>query len=407
MKRGIQNTLKTIVLLVPLFVFSQKIDSAYVFDTNNKALILKSTGSYTEALSLIDGLITKINDTQLKYLAHSLQTKAIIQQDLGKYEQSIKTSNEALNISEQLKDSFNIAFNYNLIGIGYYFLSDYERTKMYYEKSFALKKQIKVDDRQLAVNAYNLAILYEDLAQPIKALKLYKEAENYLLEDTGDKSFLTDVYVGISHLYFYRKEINKAEEYSEKAMDIGLKSYGPLSPNMTFVYNSYSNILESKGNYKEAIVLLKKSLKIRENTYGENHKWTCESNNKLAEILALDKQYDEAEKHFKRAIDIGKQTNSFQYLANAQVYLAKMYLDRDIRFNEAEKLLLAALGTNIKVFGHQNDIIAENYYLLAEVAKKTNQKDKFFAFINQVFNASVYDKNKLNAVIAPFQALES
>ena len=408
MTKYIQNSIRLLFIIFPLFIFSQKIDSVYVYGENRKARTLEREGKFKEAYNLVNEIISKIEkDNDPKYLAYSYQTKAGIERNLGEYQKSIETSNEALQICLQLKDTFNIAYNYNLIGVGYYFLSEYDSTKIYYEKSYELKKKIDVEDKVLAVSAYNLAILYEDLAQSEKALKLYKDAERYLLRSNETKSFLSDVYVGIAHLYFYKKEIDKAEEYAEKAIDVGLKSYGEFNPNMTFVYTSYANILESKEKYKEAIILLEKSLKIREKTYGEYHKWTCESNYKLAEVLALDEQYEKAKKHFNKAIDIGEKGNSVQYLANAKTYLAKLYIDQKINYDEANDLLLSALNLNIGVFGYKNDIIAEIYYYLAMVAKERNEKDKLFAFVTQTLNSSNYDKSNLNQVIAPYNALDA
>ncbi len=429
-----ENIVIFILFFLPLFIFSQKIDSAYVYETNTKARTLDRDGSYQQAYVLINDLIsnlesknsenltlsiqTKANIEQnlnkfekkneiQKHLALSFQTRAGIEQNLGKYEQSIKTAREALQIRIQAKDTFNIAYNYNLIGIGFYFLSDYDSTKAYYEKSFVLKKKIKANDKVLAVSAYNLAILYEDLAQPEKALKLYKDAEAYLLKNKEVKSFLSDVYVGIAHVYKSENDVYKAEEYAEKAMDVGLRSYGEFNPNMTFVYTSYANILEWKEKYKESIALLEKSLQIRKSTYGENHRWTCESYYDLASVYALDKQFDKAEDYFKKAIQIGEKINSPQYLANAKTYLAKLYIDNNENLKKAEQLLLSALEKKIAIFGYKNDEIAEIYYYLSEIAKKNGEKDKFFAFNSQVFNCSGYNKDKISEVIAPFQALDA
>ncbi|MCF6223729.1 MAG: CHAT domain-containing protein [Flavobacteriaceae bacterium] len=395
-------------MIFPLFIFSQKIDSAYVYDINDKARVLERNGSFTQAYDLINDLVIKLEGQKdSRFIASFYQTKAGIEQKLGKYKQSIKTSKQSLQLDIQLKDSSGIAYCYNLIGIAYYFLSNFDSTKVYYEKSYTLKKKINTSHEKLAVSAYNLGILYEDLAQTEKALKFYLDAEYYLLKSKMTKSFLSDIYVGIAHLYFYKKEINKAEEYSEKAMDVGLKSYGEFNPNMTFVYNFYANILVSKKKYKEAINLLRKSLKIRQETYGEFHKWTCESNYKLATVLVDDEQLNEAEALFKKAIAIGEKIKSSQYLANAKIQLSKLYLDQNIKLIEVEKLLLSALNQNINVFGYKNDVTAENYYYLAQLAKKKDQKEKFFAFITQTFNSSSYQKNNLNQVVAPFQALDA
>jgi len=391
----------------PLSIFSQEVDSNYVNQINYKARIQERKGSFSEAYLLINELISRLKkQNSPEYLAYSYQTKASIEQNLGKYEELVKTAKNALQISLDLKDSSSIAYNYNLVGIGYYFLSDYDSTKIYYEKSYNLKKKLfKDDSKGLAVSAYNLAILYEDLAQREMALKLYKDAEFYLLELNDKKTFLSDVYVGLAHLYFFNKEIDKAEEYSEKAMDYGKISYGEFNPNMTFVYNSYANILEKKEDYKSAIELLEKSLKIREKTYGKNHKWTCESYYKLAWVLMLDKQKEKAINFYKHAIEIGKNIKDYQYLANAELFLAKLYIDQDIQLIEAEKLVLRALDKNIKVFGYKNDIIAEDYFFLALLAKKKHDKEKLFAFTTRALNSANYKVNRLDEVIGPLQAL--
>jgi len=190
-------------------------------------------------------------------------------------------------------------------------------------------------------------------------------------------------------------------------MDVGIQSYGEFNPNMTFVYNSSANILTSKKEYKSAIELLEKSLKIREQTYGEKHKWTCESNYKLANVLVLDKQFDKAIHYYKQSIEIGKNINSSQYLANAELYLAELYMEQDIHLNESEKLVLSALDKNIQVFGYKNDIIAEDYYYLAKLAKKRKDKEKMFAFITRTLHSASYDKDNLDEVIAPYQALNA
>ena len=390
----------------PLFIFSQEVDSTYVDQINYEARIKERSGSFSEAYSLINNLISKLKQQNSpEYLVYSYQTKASIEQNLGKYDALVKTAKDALQISLDLKDSSNIAYNYNLVGIGYYFLSDYDSTKIYYERSYNLKKRISTDNKGLAASAYNLAILYEDLAQRERALELYKDAEFYLLELNDSDTFLSDVYVGLAHLYFFNKEIDKAEEYLEKALDYGEKTYGEFNPNMTFVYNSYANILEKKEDYKGAIDLLKKSLKIREQTYGKNHKWTCESYYKLARILVLDKQIEKAIKYYKHAIEIGKNIKSSQYLANAELFLAKLYIDQDIHLVEAEKLILSALDKNIRVFGYKNDIIADDYYYLALLAKNKNEKEKLFAFATRTLNSANYKVNKLDEVIGPLQAL--
>jgi CHAT domain-containing protein len=397
------------VFLFPFFIFSQKIDSVYVYNKNVKAAELEREGEFSQASLILKDLLYElsINNEASKYFGITYQTQAKVLRSQGFYEESIDVARKSLAINLKNKDSFNIADSYNTIGVNHYLLSDFDSTKIYYERSLEIKKKIKINPYALAVSAYNLAILYEDLAQPNEGLRLYKEAEQYLLRSKKPKNFLSDVYTGIAHNYFHGNDIDKAEEYAEKALDVGLRMYGEFNPNITFVYTTYANILESKKQYKASIELLEKSLKIRRSSYGENHKWTCESYYDLANVYTLDKQFDKSEVYFKKAIEIGKKNNNLQYLANAKTYLAKMYLEQNKNLDVAEMLLLSSLEIKISILGYKNDLIAENYFYLAEISKKRQEQDKFFAFITQVFNCSAYDKNNLSVVIAPIEVLDA
>ncbi len=409
MINSIKNTLQVLIILFTVNVFSQIPDSAYIYNQHIKITTLNRDGDFEQAYQINNLLLSQLlkNNNVNNEIAQTYFYKSSIEVNLGKYKESINSAHKSLNLFILENDSLKIASSLNLIGVGFYFLANYDSTKIYYEKSYELKKKLKADDYELAISSYNLALAYEDLEETDKALELYKQAEIYLIKDKGNINFLTDVYVGIAHLYFYKKDIDKAEKYAEKALDEGLKSYGEFNPNMTFVYTSYANILESKKKYKESISLLQKSLKIRENTYGEYHKWTCESYYDLANAYVLDKQFEQAEKYFKKAIEIGEKSNSFQYLSNAKTALAKMYCNQNINNNITENLLISALQYKLSVFGIKNEIVAENYLFLAQNAINRNDEESFFKYINLTLIASNYNKENLFNLVAPFEALDA
>lgn len=398
-----------VIIFLPALLVAQEISETYVKEKNIQALDLNREGKFNQANKILDELMLLLNNNEApeKYYAITLQTKAKVVQNLGNYEQSIKLARESLIISEKLRDSFNLADSYNTIGVNHYFLADYDSTGYYYQKSFEIKKEIKTNDHSLAVSAYNLAIVYEDLGQIDKALELYKEAENHLLQSGVTKSFLSDVYVGLAHINFYAGDIDKAENYAQKAMYEGIASYGEFNPNMTFVYVSYANILESKGDYDEAISLLQKSLDIRKKSYGQNHHWTCESHYDLANTYYLNGDYKQAEELYKKAIQIGGKIKSTKYLANAKMYLSRLYLDQEIKLDEAEKLLKEALTTNLNVYGELNEIVSDNYYFLGRLYLIQNDEKHFFKAIERSLTSVNYKNDSINQVIAPFHVLQS
>jgi CHAT domain-containing protein len=389
--------------------WGQTLDREYVVSENKRASELNREGNFLEANQVLDRLLTRLEaeGSEDKFFASTYQTKAKVVQSLGNYQESSKLARSALMISLKANDSLNIADSYNTIGINHYFEADYDSTTYYYEKSLEIKRRSKTDPYALAVSTYNLALVYDDLGQTEQAMELYKQAENYLLESKKSKNFLSDVYVGMALIYFYSGDISKAEGYAEKAMEKGLISYGEFNPNMTFVYTTYANILEAEKKYDESIALLEKNLKIRRSAYGEWHRWTCETYYDLANAYVLVENYDKAEVYYKKAIEIGKKINSYQYLANARNFLAQLYLDRKIHLDESERLLQASLETNINIYGNKSDLVAENYLQLAKVHKLKEDESRFQEYIKKSLEAADYSQDDLGSVIGPLQALDA
>jgi len=396
-----------LLILIPAVGWAQLLDKEYVILQNKKAAELNRQGDFLQANKTLDQLLVRLEKEQASeaFFAATFQTKAKIVQSLGNYEESSKLARQSLMISLKSKDSFNIADSYNTIGINHYFRADYDSTTYYYEKSFEIKKRIKTDSHALAVSAYNIALVYDDLGQSEKAMELYQQAESHLLNSERKETFLSDVYVGMALIYFYSEEHAKSEIYAEKALEEGLKSYGEFNPNMTFVYTTYANILEKKGKYQEATDLLEKNLKIRKSTYGEYHRWTCETYYDLANSYLLTKKYDLAEAYYKKAIEIGKKINSQQYLANARNFLAQLYLNRGMHLDHAEELLLLSLETNIRIYGSSSDLVAENHLQLAKLYKKKEDRLLMLNHVDQSLKAADYNYNDLGKVIGPIQAI--
>ena len=396
------------LLFFSLYSVSQENDSL-VYQRLKRISDLKKGGEFEKAYSLTGSLLSylKKENASKSSFAKTYFYKGSTEINLGRYDDAIRSSKKALNFFSQDKDSLKIALCLNQIGVCYYYLSDYDSTRIYYERSFLMKKRNKAGANELAISAYNLAMAYEDLVERDKALELYQEAEKYLLADKENLSFLPDVYVGMSYIYHYNKDIEKAERYAEKAMDVGLRSYGEFNPNITFIYSLYSIILTSEKKYKKAIELYGKTLKIREEFYGENHVWTCDAHINLARAYILDEQTEKAGEHLKKAIIIGKKIKNDQYLANAEALLAELYLDEKIRKEEVEDLLNEALAIRQRIFGENNDLIAQTYLLLAKNALEGNNRKSFFNNIEKAYASVNYDKKSVYRVISPIEVIDA
>ncbi len=398
-----------IFFLYQIFGFSQGTDSLLIFQNISLALEKNIEGNYDDAYEMINNLQNALErPSQNNFLiAVTNLNKGKIEINLGKYQESVASARTALETFSSTRDAKYIADTYNLLGLGFYYLYNYDSTQVYYKKSYDLKKLIGAEKNELAISSYNLAIAYEDQAKSQEALKLYREAEQLFLQDRDERSLLADVYTGIARLNFYNKDFNEAEKYADKAMEIGLEEYGEFHPNMTFVSTSYANILTSKKKYKEAIQLLHKNLKIREKHFGNRHRWTCESNYDLANAYALDEQYDQAEIYYKEAIVIGERGMVLNNLAIAKTHLAKLYVDQNIMLDDSEELLSDALDYKLSISGKRNEEITEIYNLLAKKALLIHDKINLNYFIEEALKSCRYIDDNLVHLIDPFGALES
>ncbi len=179
------------LFLSPSIVWSQTIERDYVINQNRIAAELNREGKFDQANKILDELLIQlqVENANDKFFATTYQTKAKIVQSLGNYEESTKLARSSLLISLKHFDSLNIADSYNTIGINHYFKADYDSTTYYYEKSFEIKKRMKTDPYTLAVSAYNLALVFDDLGQNKEAMDLYQQAEALLLKSGQPKIF--------------------------------------------------------------------------------------------------------------------------------------------------------------------------------------------------------------------------
>jgi len=405
----IRYLLHICLFFVPLLVASQDLDAGKVKEINLHALQLNREGKFNEAENLLEDLMGNLErqDSELAYKAVTWQTLAKVVMNQGDYDRSLDLARRSLSFGLSKPDSANIADNLNTIGINHYFRSDYDSTTYYYERSLEIKRKISKNPYSLAVSEYNLGIVYEDLGMPEKALEYYHAAEENLLKSEADNTFLSDVYVGISHIHFYSGDTERAEFYADKSLQEGLDSYGPDNPNITFIYTSYANILEYQERYQESIELLERSLDIRRQSYGENHRWTCETYYDLANIYRLNGQLEKAEKLYKQAIEIGRQIGNRQYLAYAKTYLAGLYIEENKNLEQAEKLLLSSLEEQHAIFGDKNEVVAEIYSRLANLSRIRKEQQPFYEYIEKSLFSSNYDKDSVQQVIAPYHALET
>ncbi len=227
--------------------------------TTTLLLMLIFTSHIFAEISLIDSLINDVeNSTGSKKVdSINLLSKTYWQIDP---EMSLEYGEQALLLSQQLGYIKGEAKAINNIGVGYYYLGDFEQAIRYLKESLEIR--LEIDDKIEIITALNnLGIVYEDHSKYEIALDYYLRSLK-IEEQIGNKNGIAGSLNNIGLVYENLSNYNKSLEYFRKS----LKVYEEIENNYGIATN-LSNIGKIFGvltNYEKAIEYLLKSLKIYE-----------------------------------------------------------------------------------------------------------------------------------------------
>lgn len=385
---------------------NKTIDRNFVSNFNKETLAIKHSGSFSKALQLNTWLLDKINKKDSVFLyAEALHVRSRIYIDLGEYKIAISTAKIALNYYVTLNDKSKIAALNNIVGVGFYFKSQLDSTLHYYNKSYLQKKELNLEKWQLAISAYNIGIVYEDLANYDEATKLYTQTVNLLIEDTSSVNFLPDAYLALANTYKHKNNLVKALEYTNLALNEGIKKNGEDHPDMGFVYENNAAIYSALGDYKTAKYFTNKALFNNIKYYGLSHKWTAQSYGDLSEIMLKINKPDSALWAINKALSIEERVNNdvdfgVLYKTKSLVLIAKE------EFKEALVCLNKSRVYSNKVYGKNNKAAASAWLQEAKIHLFLNDTLQINQAIEETFVNANYTKS-FKFLRAPFIVLDA
>jgi len=251
-------------------------------------VLYRVQGDYDRAVDQIDfylGFVQGIRDTFK--IVNGIYQKAVIYMSQGRYEKSLQEYFDVLRTYEALGDSTSIGFTLNSIGIVLKNMRKYQDAKAYFERAKSINEKLG-DEKNLAntlnsmgnleaeqenfdeaLNYYEAALQIDrkldilwgeainnkNIGTILLAIGENQEAVDYLLqaksiqEANGYNKDLAETKAKLAQAYLNIGKIEDAERNVQESFDLGIRS---LKVEME-LYNTTSQILEAKGNYKEAI----------------------------------------------------------------------------------------------------------------------------------------------------------
>lgn len=213
----------------------------------------------------------------------------------GNYEKAHTNYQKSLNIKIHIfgENDPELATTYISLGLANFYRGDNDKALVYYLK--ALK--VSTNNNNVLMCYNNIAVVYRNKEDYNKAFEYNQKALRLGILIYGDNHpQIADSYTNIGIICNYRKDYNKALEYYNKALKIRIKTNGEQHHTVAKLYNNIGSIYSSKGDYKKALEYFQKTLEIRKHIYGDHHPFLADSYNKMTII-------SDAEKDFKQTLD--------------------------------------------------------------------------------------------------------
>jgi len=302
----------------------------------------------------------------------TLGNLAILYQRQGRYGEAVPLATRSLAIAEKTQgaDHPNVATSVNNLASLYESQGRYAQAEPLYQRSLKIReKAFGPEHRAVGVVVNNLAGLYVKQGRLGEAEPLYKRSIAIAEKSTGlDHPAVGTSLNNLGLLYREQGRYAAAEPLFKRDLAIQEK-LGLEHPNVAGALNNIALIHHSQGRYTEAEPLYVRALAIREKALGANHPHVGESLINLAELYRAQARYAEADPLYGRGIalqeralgakhpNVGVALNNFAELLRVQG-----------RNAEAEPLYKRSLAIREKVLGPSHPDVAQSLNNLALVS---------------------------------------
>ncbi|QNL51680.1 AraC family transcriptional regulator [Olivibacter sp. SDN3] len=175
-------------------------------------------------------------------------------------QQALTLAKECVDLSEDLADDSLTARSYYLLGLGYYYISQFDVSSAYYKK--ALESPVAAKDIDLQSSCWNnLGINYEMRMKYSESLDAYLKSLR-IAEQLADAVLIGKSWINIGLLYAKLNNEKEANHYLYKALDFFTKEGDQL--NMALCYQNIGLLLVNLGKVDEGIAHERKALKLYE-----------------------------------------------------------------------------------------------------------------------------------------------
>ncbi|MDX1910761.1 MAG: tetratricopeptide repeat protein [Saprospiraceae bacterium] len=207
------------------------------------------------------------------------------------------------------------------IGVSWRMQSDFQRALQYYESCIPLLE--KSGNRSLLAEVYkNMGDVYRLQSNYSKAIDCITQSLR-LAEASGDRKREADAYVGLSTIYYLNSDNDpKIKDYLLKAQTLYEAVHH--EEGLSFVYNNLSLIYFEQNDYPKALEAIRKCLAIQEKK-GDLYGMATSLHNR-ASVYTSTERYEDALKDYEREVEIFNQMGDLEGLSDAFSSIGELWI---------------------------------------------------------------------------------
>ena len=245
-------------------------------------------------------------------------------------------------------------------------LAENEYNDQNYAKSLEYLVELKVYAKNYNQNSLQIVVLdmmgtvYRDLLDYEKSIECYLEAHQRTMESPNNKGETVNLFNKISILYLLSNNLDKANEYFEKAYLLAIELQDSIQ--IIRALNNLSLVSNGKGDLEQTVKYLNIVAEIMRK-YPVNAFWTLALQYIKTEYLYLKAEYDSAEQLALEALehDFGKELLSRELEVEYLLVVSKIYhqkKDYPKAVSYAKKALEKSfkLPMTINIYSHLSEV---------------------------------------------------
>ena len=302
------------------------------------------------------------------------------------YKLALKYYHIGLKISEEIKDRKLTSRFFNNIGVIYMFQSKYDTALLYYGKKLKTDIESK-DTMEMCITYNNFGIVYHYKGDYPRAMEYYQKTLA-LGQKIKDKNQISGAYGNIGIIYKNLGEYANALEYYKKAYQLEVEldnkfAISRMALSVGTIYSKMNNLSKALEYYEES---LKSSLAL---DYKFN---TSIAYGNIGGIYLKQNNYPKALEYIKKGLALAEEVGSKNYILGNNIDLCNLYYKQkkySLAIAHGEKAYKMAVEIDGKEkIKDASDILAKVYAAMGNYEKAYKYHVEFKNNSDSIYNES-------------------